>query len=157
MAAPNGAGAESQPIMSLRELPTPPAMGLPLSAFLDALTDPAVRSIMSALASATAEVAALAREGGTEAAGGSNTFGDEQLAIDLAAEAAILRILRTVPAVATVASEENPADQTVHADGTHSVAFDPLDGSSVVASNWAVGSIVRPPPPLNLRRSVSVH
>lgn len=117
-------------------------MGAPLSAFLENLSDPAVASIMSALASATAAVSLLAREGGAEAAGASNPFGDEQLALDLAADAAIIRSLEGVPAVAAVASEEHPCERPLHADGTHSVAFDPLDGSSVVGANWAVGSIV---------------
>jgi sedoheptulose-bisphosphatase len=49
--------------------------------------------------------------------------------------------LRNCSAVALASSEENPQDITMNETGSYSVAFDPLDGSSIIAAGWAVGSI----------------
>jgi sedoheptulose-bisphosphatase len=69
-----------------------------------------------------------------------NAFGDEQLDVDMKADAYIFQCLRKSKVVATASSEENPVE--VNCGGTgFSVAFDPLDGSSIVDANFAVGSI----------------
>lgn len=69
-----------------------------------------------------------------------NAFGDEQLDVDMKADAYIFQCLRKSKVVATASSEENPVE--VNCGGTaFSVAFDPLDGSSIVDCNFAVGSI----------------
>ena len=53
--------------------------------------------------------------------------------------------LRECPYVAVASSEEQPTDIPLHNDNQNSnsyaVAFDPLDGSSIIGANWAVGSI----------------
>merc|ERR1712228_290378 len=40
------------------------------------------------------------------------------------------------------ASEEAPEVRETHADGRFSICWDPLDGSSIVDNNWAVGTII---------------
>jgi sedoheptulose-bisphosphatase len=53
-----------------------------------------------------------------------------------------MNALRACPAVALASSEEKPQDIILNAEnGSYSVAFDPLDGSSIIAAGWAVGSI----------------
>ena len=101
-----------------------------------------VRDIIRAIADSCADIAVLARGGGAKQAGTENEFGDAQLEIDLAAEKAIIKRLSQVQHIAVIASEEHPEEKVYHENGTHSVTFDPLDGSSIVACNWAVGSIV---------------
>lgn len=71
-----------------------------------------------------------------------NTFGDQQLALDVAADGVLMEALRGCGAVHTVSSEETPVEVVMNEGGRLSVAFDPLDGSSIVGCNWAVGSIV---------------
>lgn len=106
------------------------------------VSDDAVRAILLAIAGASQRVCALAgKTGGAVAAGSVNEFGDAQLALDLAAERAITDALRGVESVAVIASEECPEEQFLNEGGSYSVAFDPLDGSSIVGCNWAVGSI----------------
>lgn len=81
-------------------------------------------------------------------AGSANTFGDDQLNVDVAAEA-ILRetFAAQCPSLATASSEEDPVEKPVHRGGApgcaerYAVAFDPLDGSSIIAPNWTVGTI----------------
>ncbi|KAL2756990.1 hypothetical protein ACRALDRAFT_2102309 [Sodiomyces alcalophilus JCM 7366] len=84
--------------------------------------------------------------------GTANAFGDDQLNIDVAAENVIRDALARCPAVAVASSEEDPVERPNAAHGTpatpspsseqYTVAFDPLDGSSIIAPNWSVGTIV---------------
>jgi len=69
-----------------------------------------------------------------------NAFGDEQLAIDVLADNVIFENLKASGAVATASSEEEPTEVNMGGSG-YSVAFDPLDGSSIIDTNFAVGTI----------------
>lgn len=112
---------------------------------------PRLATVAEALADACAQIAGVLRGGaetggGTNAVGSSNAFGDSQLEIDLRADGVIVDALKRCRAVATVSSEENPSELAIGNDSDqelYSVAFDPLDGSSIVDVNWAVGTIVR--------------
>lgn len=82
-------------------------------------------------------------------AGSSNTFGDDQLNVDVSAENHLREALAGCPSVATASSEEDPVEtQVKHGDAggktseSYTVAFDPLDGSSIIAPNWTVGTII---------------
>jgi len=89
--------------------------------------------------------------------GTANPFGDKQLDVDLKADKVIFDRLIECGMVHMASSEENPVEVECgysHPDsGTgvgnsggelagYSVAFDPLDGSSIVDANFAVGTIV---------------
>lgn len=73
--------------------------------------------------------------------GTTNTFGDSQLDVDVKTDALIFQNLQSTGLIAVASSEENPIDIECFGEG-FSVAFDPLDGSSIVDANFAVGSIV---------------
>ncbi|RYH00799.1 hypothetical protein EON65_48785 [archaeon] len=75
-----------------------------------------------------------------EVLGSMNTFGDEQLAADVEANTLIVHHLKESRLVSTVSSEEDPVELELGGEG-FSVAFDPLDGSSIIDANFAVGSI----------------
>uniref|UniRef100_A0A7S0ZFH1 Sedoheptulose-1,7-bisphosphatase, chloroplastic n=1 Tax=Timspurckia oligopyrenoides TaxID=708627 RepID=A0A7S0ZFH1_9RHOD len=70
-----------------------------------------------------------------------NEFGDEQLAIDLLADKALFDNLKSCGVVATASSEEVPQETPITEGGSYSVAFDPLDGSSIIDTNFSVGTI----------------
>jgi len=90
----------------------------------------------------------------------TNTFGDAQLNVDMLAESHLRAALVSCPAVHAASSEEDPVERTLHlhqpgVDRLHgvegeekeegeeyTVAFDPLDGSSIIAPNWTVGTII---------------
>lgn len=112
-----------------------------LSQVVEDSLSPPVAAITTSIAEACAHISVLTRHGGAEIAGTVNEFGDEQLEIDLAAEKTIINHLRKQEHVAVIASEEHPQELLVNENGTYSVAFDPLDGSSIIGNNWAVGSI----------------
>ena len=77
-------------------------------------------------------------------AGTSNLYGEQQLALDVLSDRIITKRLIHSDVVANIASEERDDIVQVDADCAEkfSVAFDPLDGSSLVDVNLAVGTIV---------------
>ncbi|XP_010923134.1 sedoheptulose-1,7-bisphosphatase, chloroplastic isoform X1 [Elaeis guineensis] len=72
-----------------------------------------------------------------------NSFGDEQLAVDLLANKLLFEALQYSHVCKYACSEEVPELQDMGgaAEGGFSVAFDPLDGSSIVDTNFTVGTI----------------
>lgn len=69
-----------------------------------------------------------------------NTFGDEQLAVDMLADKLLFEALRHSHVCKYACSEEEPVLQDMAGEG-FCVAFDPLDGSSIVDTNFTVGTI----------------
>lgn len=73
----------------------------------------------------------------------TNVSGEQQAAMDTWADAHITEVLRRSTLVAELASEEQD-DVVVFPDATteYAVVMDPLDGSSLIQTNLAVGTIV---------------
>jgi fructose-1,6-bisphosphatase I len=69
-----------------------------------------------------------------------NDSGDQQLEMDVLADVIVHDSLLTCSKVAILASEERADEVTLNGD-KFSVAYDPLDGSSLVDANLAIGSI----------------
>jgi fructose-1,6-bisphosphatase I len=74
-------------------------------------------------------------------AGSGNAFGEEQLKLDLLSNQIVAEELRESYLVHSYASEECDDIETLRAGAQYFVAFDPLDGSSLVDANLAIGSI----------------
>lgn len=109
---------------------------------LQAVAEPRLRKLISALADGCTNIAAICRVGHVDKINSSNAFGDEQLEIDVRANDVLLSKLRETGVVAVASSEEMPVGIEMTAGGSYSVAFDPLDGSSIIATNFAVGTII---------------
>ncbi len=73
--------------------------------------------------------------------GGSNQFGEQQLKLDVLADELMEHYLRESGSVASYCSEEHDGIVEMDAKAPYSVVFDPLDGSSLVDANFAIGSI----------------
>ncbi|MEJ2199744.1 MAG: class 1 fructose-bisphosphatase [Desulfuromonadaceae bacterium] len=84
------------------------------------------------------------RTGDLGVAGTSNLYGEEQLALDVLSDRILRKRLTYSGVVASIVSEESPDIIKVSDDheGKYSVAYDPLDGSSLVDVNLAVGTII---------------
>lgn len=78
-------------------------------------------------------------EGGLS--GGKNVFGEEQLELDVLSDKIIQQHLCESELVCCLVSEEQQDVVELAKDGSYSVVFDPLDGSSLVDANLAIGSI----------------
>lgn len=75
-------------------------------------------------------------------AGSSNTFGEEQLKLDVLSNTIVKDQLRESRLVWSFASEEESEElQKLMPGAPFTLVFDPLDGSSLVDANLAIGSI----------------
>lgn len=103
-----------------------------------------VAAAVGAIAGAAARLADLVAlgplAGAVSAVVGSNADGDAQARLDLRADALILAALRLAP-VAAYASEERPEPVALRPGARVAVAIDPLDGSSNIDTNVAIGTI----------------
>ncbi len=94
------------------------------------------------LGRAMEEIAGSILQSSTQKAGSTNAYGEEQIAMDVEADAIMARTLKTNPYVAAYCSEEMDAMGEGDPAGLFSVFHDPLDGSSLFDVNFAVGTIV---------------
>ncbi len=94
------------------------------------------------LAEAFPKVASILRGAAGGEAGTRNIFGESQLKMDVTTNNLFLDILKSSEFVDSIASEELDNEEKGKGGGNaYSVAFDPLDGSSLVDVNLSVGSI----------------
>lgn len=70
-----------------------------------------------------------------------NSSGETQLQLDIQSDLIIEEELSGVKSVHTIASEEKEFPMLLNEAGQYFIAFDPLDGSSLVDVNLSVGSI----------------
>ena len=100
--------------------------------------------VICEIADATKYIINAIRTGDLGMAGTSNLYGEAQLALDVLSDRIIRKRLIHSGVVACIASEESNEVQQIDSDCDHkySVAYDPLDGSSLVDVNLAVGTIV---------------
>ena len=109
----------------------------------------AIAAVLAAIAAGGIELAELIAAGPlvgiTGAEDGTNSDGDAQKDIDVAADDIMMRALRGTP-VAAVLSEEQALPVAFDADAPLCVAIDPLDGSANLENNISVGTIfsIRP-------------
>merc|ERR1711937_13203 len=127
--------------MNAVEAPAPAAVssGPTIEEFL-AKSEPGLQKTVMAMFSACKEIGYKIRTASCDKQACFNAFGDEQLAIDVLADNVIFENLRASGSVATASSEEEPTEVNMGGEG-YSVAFDPLDGSSIIDTNFAVGTI----------------
>lgn len=71
----------------------------------------------------------------------ANSSGETQLQLDIQCDMIIEEEFSKVPSVHTIASEEKEHEELMHEDGKYYIAYDPLDGSSLVDVNLSVGTI----------------
>eukprot|EP01134_Creolimax_fragrantissima_P007555 CFRG7555T1 len=104
------------------------------------VSDPVHRKAIQAMFDASATISVAVRTASFKKVNTQNEFGDQQLAIDLLCDKIIFDSLRASGACATASSEERPTEAIMGGNG-YSVAFDPLDGSSIIDTNFTVATI----------------
>ena len=70
-----------------------------------------------------------------------NATGDTQLKLDVKSDMIITEILSQCKSIKALVSEEKPKALELNPEAKYIVAYDPLDGSSLLDVNFAVGSI----------------
>lgn len=71
----------------------------------------------------------------------TNSFGDVQLDQDVQTDSLIFESLRNTGMVFSALSEERSYVTQLDDNGKYIVTFDPLDGSSIIDTNFTIGSI----------------
>ncbi|RXJ60100.1 class 1 fructose-bisphosphatase [Candidatus Marinarcus aquaticus] len=97
--------------------------------------------IFEAIKQSAIEIKHLIETGDTGKSELENSTGDTQLKLDIQSDKIIESIFSKVPSIKQIVSEEQEAVVPLHQDGQYLIAYDPLDGSSLVDVNLSVGSI----------------
>jgi len=71
----------------------------------------------------------------------ANSSGETQLQLDIQCDLIIEEEFSQITSIHTIASEEKEKEMLLHEDGKYFIAFDPLDGSSLIDVNLSVGTI----------------
>ncbi|CAN8279510.1 unnamed protein product [Cochlearia groenlandica] len=119
-------------------------IGQSLEEFLTQATqDKGLRTLLMCMGEALRTIAFKVRTASCSGTACVNSFGDEQLAVDMLADKLLFEALQYSHVCKYACSEEVPELQDMGGpvEGGFSVAFDPLDGSSIVDTNFTVGTI----------------
>lgn len=100
-----------------------------------------MKEIFKAIEEASKEIKKVILLGDTAKSENENSTGDTQLKLDIASDIIIERIFKTIPSIKAIVSEEQESIVPLNEDGEYLIAYDPLDGSSLVDVNLSVGSI----------------
>lgn len=100
-----------------------------------------MQEIIKAIEEASIEIKELIETGDTGKSDQENSTGDTQLKLDIASDEIIERIFKQIPNVKAIVSEEQENIIDLNPNGEYLIAYDPLDGSSLVDVNLSVGSI----------------
>ncbi len=106
--------------------------------------DPLVRQCIQDLMKVCADITDALRVSLVTVEGSTNDFGDSQLSVDVIADRMIWDAVKKSSVIREGASEEDPVVRNVDegSEGEFTVCWDPLDGSSIVDNNWAVGTMI---------------
>lgn len=106
--------------------------------------DDNVKAVIRDMLESCADITEALRTALVTVEGSENTFGDAQLSVDVIADQIMWDACKNSPVIREGASEEDPEVRNTdeQGDGEFTVCWDPLDGSSIVDNNWAVGTIV---------------
>jgi len=105
--------------------------------------DPDLRRLLHTISVAGKYISALLQAANRKAAGTSNASAEEQLEVDKQADVILHDMITALDYVHDYASEEQAKPvRTQHLKPKFSVSVDPLDGSSLIDVNLAVGTIV---------------
>lgn len=109
----------------------------------DSKTDHDLRHLLVKIAHTAKYVHHAMQTGDLGLAGTSNMYGEAQLALDVLSNQIFVKELEDSHYTACLASEEMDEECKIPPEkkGKYSVVFDPLDGSSLVNANLAIGSI----------------
>ncbi len=103
-------------------------------------TEHSLISVILTFAEAVKGISELAKATKGEKAGTDNVFGEQQLALDVQSDDLMFKVLEKNPYVGLAASEERETEEKI-GKGEYAVAFDPLDGSSLVDADFSVGTV----------------
>ena len=106
------------------------------------MKDEGVRAVTKEVLDACVKITEALRVNLVTVADAQNSvFGDVQLGVDVIADDIMWDMAKSSKNVREASSEEEPVMVNTSGD-RFTICWDPLDGSSIVDNNWAVGTIV---------------
>jgi fructose-1,6-bisphosphatase I len=100
-----------------------------------------MQEILDTIKKASIEIKHLIETGDTGKSENENATGDTQLKLDIASDVIIEKHFKEVSSIKSIVSEEQESIIELNPNGQYHIAYDPLDGSSLVDVNLSVGSI----------------
>ena len=100
-----------------------------------------MQEIIEAIKESAIKIKHLIETGDTSKSEQENSTGDTQLKLDIVSDEIIEEIFKKIPTIKAIVSEEQDSIVHLNENGEYLIAYDPLDGSSLVDVNLSVGSI----------------
>ena len=100
-----------------------------------------MEKILDAIKQASIKIKTLIETGDLSKSNNQNSTGDTQLKLDIESDKIIQEIFSNVSSIKSIVSEEQENIITIKENEKFLIAYDPLDGSSLVDVNLSVGSI----------------
>jgi len=100
-----------------------------------------MKTIIDSIKTIAVSVDALINEGDLGYSAHHNATGDNQLKMDVASDKVLEEYLSALALVRAIISEEKEDVHVLDPKAPYTICYDPLDGSSIVDANLAVGSI----------------
>ena len=97
--------------------------------------------ILTQIQSASLPIYETLKQSLGEYAQSTNATGDTQLEADIKADEILQNCFKDLQIIKQICSEEQENAIQLHEKGIYSIAYDPLDGSSLMGANLSVGSI----------------
>ncbi|MBL6970440.1 MAG: class 1 fructose-bisphosphatase [Campylobacterales bacterium] len=100
-----------------------------------------MNDIIEAIKISSLKIKEIIEEGDTAKSENQNSTGDTQLKLDIASDIVIENEFKKLSSIKQIVSEEQDHIVDINENGRYFIAYDPLDGSSLVDVNLSVGSI----------------
>jgi len=100
-----------------------------------------MNEIIESIKKSTIEIQKIIAQGDMGKSEEQNATGDTQLKLDIISDQVIEANFKKLKSVRRIVSEEQENIVEINEDGEYLIAYDPLDGSSLVDVNLSVGSI----------------
>lgn len=100
-----------------------------------------MKDIIESIRQSTVEIQKIISKGDMGKSEEQNATGDTQLKLDIMSDQVIERNFKKLSSIKQIVSEEQEHIVDINEDGEYLIAYDPLDGSSLVDVNLSVGSI----------------
>ena len=97
--------------------------------------------IINAIQNIAIKIAESIKYEDTSKADSSNNSGDIQVKLDIISDKIVEEELSKISSIKEIASEEKEDTLTINKNGKYLIAYDPLDGSSLIDVDLSVGSI----------------
>jgi fructose-1,6-bisphosphatase I len=100
-----------------------------------------MQNIIDAIKTASIKIKSAIETGDLTKSDNQNSTGDTQLKLDILSDEIIQDIFQKQSNIKQIVSEEQDNIVDINSDGEYLIAYDPLDGSSLVDVNLSIGSI----------------